>query len=138
MRPAYPTASELQRMPWHARERLRRRLAQRPAEDPEPELGLAKPATQLSDDHVGDYHRRYRLGERTASVIAGEREWQRRRKQAARGSTARGEWSVEEALRLRARGRTDDEIAAVIGIKVTSMRKRIARHLRNADQEAAA
>jgi hypothetical protein len=138
VRPAYPTASELQRMPWHARERLRRRMAQRPAEDPEPEPGLVKPASVLSPDHVNDYHRRFRRGERGPAVEAGEREWQRRRQAARRGSATRNQWSVDEALHMRALGRTDHEIAHGYGIKVSSLRKRINRQLAQRDRTEAA
>jgi hypothetical protein len=133
VRPAYPTASELQRMPWHARERMEKRLkAQRrdPLADADrtalPDTRVA--ARQLGEIDLIEAHRRYLAGIRAPDVVAGEREYQRRRKARQRGSTTEHDaWTPAHAIALREQGCTDQEIAQQFGIKVESLRRRIKR-----------
>jgi hypothetical protein len=144
VRPAYPTASELQRMPWHARQRLRERLTQRPAEEePQP-----RTPADLTQSHVTDCHRRYQRGDITPHVEIGEREYQRRRKAAQRKDVVRMPrerrrgpepgWSVDEALRLKAEGWTWTEIATEFKTSRPTLCRRVQREMQRRRAEEAA
>lgn len=96
MRTACPTAAEIARMSWRARERLVKRLP--PHEHERNPLDVAD-ATDLPDTREAaralgeieliEMHRKYVGGLRNPEVKAGEREYQRRRKATQRARARR-------------------------------------------------
>lgn len=150
----YPTAGELQRMSFYAKDRLRRRLTTRPPEDDDAPRSQAarKPAADLSDKYIAECHARFNRGDITPAVETGEREYQRRsgirRRAEARARTAglprvpkRGpeaSWDVDRAIGLRERGLTWGEIATLVGTTENTARRGAKRELeRRAEEEAA-
>lgn len=141
MRPANPTAAELQRMPWHAREALERRLRTRPVDPPDVTKG--KTPAEYTQDYIRACHRRFSRGEKTPAVLVGEREYQRRQKAQKRGEQPPAPprkvhitWDIDQAIRLRDAGYSWRSIARLIGANDNTVRKYVPREIARRAAEA--